>query len=403
MLRRVALALAASALLHGLVLIGLRSVAVLPNVGLELVIPSEAEFGVFEGEPEPPPDSAAAQGPDPHQQPLAANPTPSEPAAAPPASQAEQEPSAPKPQPKPEPKPAPPPGGELARVAPKGTQISLRLDLDRVRDTPLAPEVSALLAALPDVRMLLDGSGVEPMRDLSRLFLASPDLRREHVVMAGRYLGDEALPRGAVESLARERGQSAPWRQQRGIAIAPWLNADDTARVLALIGPGLFAITREQDLARVISVARSLAKRRNDPALTDSAGQGLVSMAEHELLAVSVENAKSFVRGPRAQQAPDKLELSVRQREPEMIEVESHAQFASAEQSEQAQRFWSELRDRYANHALVALIGLDGVLRESKLTARGQALELQARVPLSRARMLLGFLRDALGGTRPPR
>ena len=395
---RVPVAIGGSFVLHMLVLFALRDVSVLPNVGIELTLPSEAEFGVFEGEPEPPSDPAA-----PESAPPSAAATPPQPAAAAePKSQAPipHEASASKPSREPKPPSPPPPGGALARFAPKGTQISLRLDLDRVREGALAGEVSALLGALPDVRMLLDGSGVDPMHDLSRLFLASPDLRREHVVMAGRYVGDESLPQNAVASLARERGGSAAWRKQRGIAVAPWLNADATPRVLALIGPGLFAITREEDLARVVAVARNL-RRTADPQLGDATTQGLVGMARDEVMTLSIENAKSFVRGPRAEQAPDRLEVSVRQRSPEAVDVETHAEFASEERAALACHFWSELRDRYANHALVGLIGMDGVLRDTKIEQRGAQLTAQSSVPLSRARLLLAFARDALGRPRP--
>ncbi|HEY2736640.1 MAG TPA: hypothetical protein VGI70_21720, partial [Polyangiales bacterium] len=286
--KTILLGVCASLLLHALGLLLLRGLHALPDVGLDLVRPSEMQFGVIDGQVESPPPSAAPSGPPP----LAA--------AKPPVDAAQSNPSEPAPKKKqprkgpiePEPLPA---AGALASFAPKGAQIALRLDLDRIRDTALSQDVGSLLSSLPDVRFLLDGSGVDPLTDLSRLFLASPDLQRAHVVMAGRYLGDENVPRAAVDSLARARGEAAAWRQIHGIPVAPWHSADATARVLALIGPRLFAITREEDLGRVLAVARSLARRKH---LADAdATQALVSMGERELLGLSVENARAFVRG----------------------------------------------------------------------------------------------------------
>jgi hypothetical protein len=389
--RTIVLGLFGSLVLHALCILLLRGVTVLPNVGLELALPNEMQFGVLDGTSEPP-AAAVTQPPAPATPSAADAPQPKadKPArpAKPPVHATEQAKT------QAEPVPA---GGALSNFAPKGAQLALRLDLDRVRGTALSTDVAALLARLPDVRLLLEGSGVDPLRDLSRLFLASPDLRRSHVVMAGRYLGDESVPRGAVDNLARTRGTPATWRQLHGIPVAPWPNADATPRVLALVGPHLFAITREEDLARVLAVARSMAHRKHDPALSAAdPGQALVSMAEHELLGVTIENARSFVRGPHAEQAPERFEVSVRQLEPETIEVDSRAEFASGEQAEAARSFWDDVRTRYARHTLVALIGLDGVLRDTHLTLHGSQLEAHSTVPISRARLLLGFARDAL-------
>src|ERR1700759_464928 len=235
-----AVALGLSLLAHGAGLIWIRALGTLPSLELEFVKPNEVAFGVTEApQPEPPAAEPA--------QPLAsdAKPQPAQPEAS----------AAPLPK-KPTPRPPPPApsvaaeSGAVGHFAPEGAQLALRMDLERVHESPLADDVTGLLQDIPDVRALLDGSGVDPVHDLTRLFLASPDLRREHVVMAGRYRGDESVPRAAVESLARASGHPAEWRKVKGIRVAPWLNRDDTPRVVALIGPRLFAITREQELPR---------------------------------------------------------------------------------------------------------------------------------------------------------
>ena len=394
-----AFAVCTSIALHSLAWLWVRHFATLPDLGFEWTLPDTVELGVY--------DESAAAAPIPA--PAAASEPPQAGArtAIPPAATAagtdkprrnpqQAEPRAPA-------QTAAAMSGALSNFSPAGAQLALRLDLDRMRDSPLADDAAGLLAALPDVRQLLDGSDVAPMRDLSRLFLASPDLRRSHVVMAGRYRGTEDLPRRAVDNLARARGTNAVWRQLRGISIAPWYNADETARVLALVGPNLFAITREQDLGRVLLVARTLARRKPREALDDhAAAQALVTMADRELLGFSAEIAKQFVRGARAGQVPDRLELSVREAEHDSVQVEVHAQFTNAEQALAAEQFWNALRERYAAHPLVALIGLDSVLRDCTLVRKESLIDAHAQLPVSRAKMLLGFARDALSRTAPP-
>src|SRR2546421_208424 len=83
----------------------------------------------------------------------------------------------------------------------------------------LAPDVRAVLDAIPDWQLIVGGAGLDPLRDLERLYIASPDLQRSSLVIAGQYSGDDDLPRRAVASLAAARGVSATWRTRGSIAV----------------------------------------------------------------------------------------------------------------------------------------------------------------------------------------
>jgi hypothetical protein len=383
-------ALLGSLALHFAWLLTLRHWSVLPSVGLEFALPDQVEFGV-----------AAANEIEPAAAPAATSSAPAAsdrtrastlgPSPAPKPASEPRRPAQPKP---PQPAAAFAQAGAVAGFAPQGAQIALRLDLDRLRKNPLAEDTRTLLLALPDVEMLLDGSGIDPTRDLAQLFLASPDLRRSHVVMAGSYRGDETLPRAAVDSLAQHMGKTASWRTSRGIRVAPWYNTDDTARVLALIAPSQFAITREDDLPRVLSIARSLSKQSRIQPTGDG---GLIHMREAELFAVAVENARAFVRGDRAQFAPTRFEISIRESGANHTEVQASAEYPDAAQAMSALVYWQRIRERYASHPLLALMGFASLLQNATLTTRDTTLEFHASVPLSQARLLLNFARDALG------
>ena len=146
--------------------------------------------------------------------------------------------------------------------------------MGRVRESELAPEVRSLFGAIVDFRHDLEGSGLDPLNDLERLYIATPDLRRENLVIAGQYVGDSQLPERAVESLAAARGQTASFRREGSIRVAPWHNLDETPRVLALIAPQQFAITRSEDLPRVLQVARALSARRAREGARRDPGRG---------------------------------------------------------------------------------------------------------------------------------
>ncbi len=403
--------LGASLCLHLLVVVAVRWAGALPDVGFEIELPSQIEFGVADGANVPSGASDPKTG---------APSTGAPPAATAAITQPGPKPVPPKPKPKKTPKktPAVPDAGvsesgdgganskhaqppALAAYAPQGAQLALRVNLDRVRTSGLATDAESLLQAIPDFRMILDGSGVDPLNDLSRLFLASPNLQRESLVMAGRYIGDEDVPRRAVARLAEARGTTASWRKKGGIAIAPWENADATPRILALLGPSLFAITRVDDLPRILGVAKALAARNQKPgAQPPDATDALLAMDTDEVVAFSVENAKSFVRGDHAH-VPERLEISIRFATEETVEVRSKGVFDNSEEAQRALEFWSDTQKRFASHPLVALIGMSEPVRETTLIVTGTELTANTRFTLDQARRLLGFAHDALA-THPP-
>jgi hypothetical protein len=406
-----ALGVLGSLLAHGLIYAVLNFEVSLPPIDFELQVPSHVEFGMTEPvSMSTPPAPADTPSPAPAAANEAATAQPAE-------AEAAVAPAPPKPKPKrkkppadagvadedhasPPSLPAPSDRPALAAFAPAGAQIALRVNMARVRDSELAADVRTLLEAVPDWRLILGGSGIDPLRDLERLYLASPDLQRSSVVIAGEYAGDDDLPQRAVANMAEARGVKATWRTARGaIPTAPWPNEDDTARVVALIGPHQFAITRPEDLPRVLAVARALAKRRAEGAAADApegeAGDALLGLEDGESLALSVEGAQAFARG-NTKGIPERFDLSVRQADRGAFDVRITGHFADRAAAEQARRYWSAMRDRYASHFLVALVGLREPLVGAELEVDGDRLVVRGAVAATQARTLLGFLQGAV-------
>lgn len=63
--------------------------------------------------------------------------------------------------------------GELAAAIPQGSVVTLVLKMDRVRANPNGVRVSELLEAIRDWRAVLDGTEIDPVRDLDTILLAS--------------------------------------------------------------------------------------------------------------------------------------------------------------------------------------------------------------------------------------
>jgi len=301
-------------------------------------------------------------------------------------------------------------GPGLAAYAPPGAQLALRLDLVRMRQSPLAPDIRALLAAVPDWQALLDGSGIEPLDDLERLLIASPNLQRAQLVMSGRYVGDVARVRDAVARMAAARGVSARWRRERGFEVAPWPDADETERVIALVGPQSFTITRSEDLPRVIAVARErrreaerLARETGAPVPDDAAA--LLSMVEGEVVSLEVEGARAFVRGA-TDAIPVRARGAATEREGGVVAIRAEGSFEDDARAEAACAFWERMRTSYARNPLVALVGLASALDRATLRAEGATIffetQLEPRQVAFALRYLRGMLERPRPGARPP-
>ena len=410
--RGLALGALGSICLHALGYAVLHVAGTLPSVDFEVQLPDQVAFGLAEPPTAPPPPAVEPE-------PIAT--APAQPAAVSDAPAAEPpKPRRKKPKPTdagvvdagPKAEDAGPvkehkDGGQardvpaeplLAAYAPAGAQIALRLHMGRIRDSELAPDVRLLLDAVPDWRFVMDGSGLDPLRDIERLYIATPDLRRASLVIAGQYVGGDEVPERAVANLAIARKVRARWRTRGAIRTAPWANADETARVIALIAPGQFTIVRPDDLPRVLDVARALARRGDEQsAATDAeAADALLGLSANETLALSIEGARLFTRG-NMRGIPERLTASVQLVADGMINTLIIGTFESPEAAEQARAYWEQMRERYAGNPLVALIGMREPLNDAEVTAHETQLEIRTHVTVQQARVVLGFITSAIG------
>src|SRR4051794_21699416 len=185
-----------SALAHALIYAALNWKVTLPPIDFELKIPSHVEFEMpGPTPPTQPPVTPANPEPSEQAQPPASEPAlaaataPAKPRIKRPKAAADAGVGDERPHERHPDAPSAPGEPALAAFAPAGAQIALRVNMARIRDSELAPDVRTLLEAVPDWRLILGGSGIDPLRDLERLYLASPDLKRSSVIIAGEYAG----------------------------------------------------------------------------------------------------------------------------------------------------------------------------------------------------------------------
>ena len=165
--------------------------------------------------------------------------------------------SKPKPRPAPPVEEAPPDGGappprpqSVRSYAPEGSRVTALLRVDRLRDTPYATLVDAMLMRLPDRRDLLEGTGLDLYRDVDALLVATPNPVDPTVTFLAvrHHLTDGAL-RAALDKGARATGRRLTWRTERGRPFAERRPAADDqnylqrdARLIVLATPRLAVV-----------------------------------------------------------------------------------------------------------------------------------------------------------------
>jgi hypothetical protein len=280
--------------------------------------------------------------------------------------------------------------------------------MKRIRESPLGSDVTRFLQGVPDWQLLLQGSGIDPVEDLDRLLVATPNLQRSRLVLAGRHRRDESFARRSVRRLARSRGKTLRWRTRYGVATAPWHNLDQTLRVIALLGTKHFSITRRQDLERVLAMAeaRELRDPKKEGLIAAKGPDALLSMGPGEAISLEVEGVHRFVIGS-IQHVPTRLRLAVGETGPNQATVTVLATYDDAEGARGAAAYWKKVATFYSQQLIMTLAGFGKTLRRMDFEPKGKRVRVSFSLNADQIRFILSYaegrLRGSGGATRPQR
>jgi hypothetical protein len=281
---------------------------------------------------------------------------------------------------------------------PLGAVIALHADLDRIRNTSLILETSAMLEIIPEWQQLLQGSGLDALADFSRVFVATPSLRRSQLVVSARLKGGESALVAAVERLAQERGRPAEVRMEGSVPVRPWHDRGPTERVAGLFSTDQVVIARPEDVGRVLAVSATLARRHaSKPGMEHAAGPAaLLSMYENEAVALSIEGVGEYVSGEPAIYAPLGLRLSLRHIDEFNVELIAFGYYVSEGAAAAAFEHVETLRRAFADHPRAAYLGLRSAIEEATFDRRAELITIKTRLTMHQTRYLLGFVSRAL-------
>jgi hypothetical protein len=285
---------------------------------------------------------------------------------------------------------------------PPGAQLALRVDMKRVRESPLATDVTSFLQGVPDWQLLLDGSGIDPVGDLDRLLVATPNLQRSKLVLAGRHRRGADFAHKSVKRLARSRGKGVRWQRRYGVATAPWHNLDRTPRTIALLGAHHFSITRSQDLERVLAMtkARELRDAKEEGLVAARGPDALLSMGPDEAISLEVEGVHRFIIGS-IKHVPVRLRLAVRETGPDEATVSVLATYASQSEANDASVYWKKVAQFYSQQLIMTLSGFGKTLRRMDLAPEEDRIRVSFTLTADQIRFILSYAEGRLRGTAP--
>jgi len=163
--------------------------------------------------------------------------------------------------------------------APEGSRLAVILKLDRLRKTPYAADVDAILTLMPDRNGLLAGTGLDLYRDFDTLFLATPnpmDFTATLLVLRHK-LTDKAL-RDALDRGAASRGLVLAWREVAGRPVGERRSADPKQptrddRLFVLPAPGLAVVAPPAYAKLLLEAQEKREKKANDDKIAAAAAK----------------------------------------------------------------------------------------------------------------------------------
>ena len=342
----------------------------------------------------------------------------------------------------------------LRQYGPEGSRITVLLRLDRLRETPYAPALDALLERLPDRRDLLAGTGLDLYKTFDALLIATPNpLDYTVTFLAARHRLKDAELRTALERGAKATGRVLSWRTEGHRPFAerhartpgPAVGRDD--RLIVLPAPGLVVVTPPVYRSLLFATARPAAKAGtppgpdagpvSDPPAAAGGGSGadpqwgaLLRRIDAEdgimpadavamLSAVDIFSAPSLQRGlnvvPRGRalsqklgeqpvspgtvmgmEVPRTITASIAIKPSPSLDIV--AEFESLEQATHWEQAWPDLHQRFRTNPYVMLTGFGPLVGRAELTRTEKTVRLKLNATDEETLRLLQIVARLTGG-----
>lgn len=280
------------------------------------------------------------------------------------------------------------PQGPAPSFLPEGHRVLARLDMARLRRSPVAADVESALVATATWQSLAGGSGIRPVQDLDAVLVGADGVYATRRVAVLRYVGTEADVRQRLLSLSIARSRPIAWSEREGFAVATMPVELPVPHVVVLTAAHEAVVCPEDDVDRVVAVAREHAARRRTMGV-DAVVEPQLALAPGELATmVSNEPMRARTGYPAP---PQRYRMHAMEDEASHhLFVYLHGEFASEAEAQAALDWALSSARRYAGEFLVRGAGLNRPLEALTGTRDGTSVDLQTNLTVDEVRRGLG-------------
>lgn len=150
--------------------------------------------------------------------------------------------------------------GGAKKVVDPNANVRLLVDAEKVRSHRLGPRIGSLLSRIHQWRDFMGPAGLDPVRDIDRILIAGPQLRRSDEVVAviQHHLGRERM-RAAIDGLVARDTLNGAWLDAP-IPVAR-ASADRAERYFALPSENIVVVTPKSALEAAKALGTGLRLR----------------------------------------------------------------------------------------------------------------------------------------------
>jgi hypothetical protein len=290
-------------------------------------------------------------------------------------------------------------GGERASAIPSGpppsylaagTKVVGRIDVARIRRSPLAPDIASALRSSATWQALAGSSGLDPVQDLDAILIGGDAVYTDRRVVVLRHPRTEAEVRDRILRMAVDRGAQPVWRDLGGgLAATSWPMEGSSVPVsLVITGEHELVLAPDDELDRIASVARDHAARR----------QGRDVAIEPHLADFRATEIGTFtfdVPLPARQgypEPPARSRFALDEGPTGEAMISAHAEFDTEAQAIAAEQYVSQQAQYWSQQMMVRAIGMHRPLEQARIVRQGEQLDLATSLTAEELRRALGLM-----------
>ena len=279
------------------------------------------------------------------------------------------------------------PAGPPPSFLPAQHRVLAKLDMARVRRSPVAADVESAIAGQAMWQELTGGSGIQPVQELDAMVIGAEALYADRRVAVLRYVGNEAMIRDHLLQMSIARSLPLTWSEAGGFSVSTLPVALVVPHSVVLTAAHEIVICPTDDVARIVAVARDHALRRG--ASADLILEPSLTFAAQELATANINDRLPAYQGYPI--PPNATRINVMEDDAShTLFVYIHADFTNEADAQAALQWVQSNVAQYAGHFLVRSAGLSRPLEVLAGTRTGTGIDIQTNLTPDETRRALG-------------